>query len=110
MIRFALPLLLITTQVLAETQLDTRQYTCDRGVTVPVAYINADDTSLAVLNVEGRQIVLYSEETASGARYAWPSDGSGYVWVSKGNTAMLIWKDGASKTETPLLATCTVLQ
>ncbi|HQU67694.1 MAG TPA: MliC family protein [Albidovulum sp.] len=83
-------------------------YLCDRGVEVPVAYVNADDGSVAVLHVEGRLITLLNEPAASGARYAWPSDGSGYVWWTKGDTATLYWRDGETATEAVLYAECRV--
>jgi membrane-bound inhibitor of C-type lysozyme len=82
----------------------TATYACDRGVTVPVTYVNGPDQSLAVLHVDGRQITLVGELAASGARYGWPSDGSGYVWWTKGDEATLSWK--TPEAETPLL-TCT---
>ncbi len=90
----------------ADQQLVTARYLCERGVEVPVAYVNADGASVAVLTVEGRQIALQQEVSASGARYGWPSDGSNYVWWSKGDSATLLWKDGAAGTETPLLSDC----
>jgi membrane-bound inhibitor of C-type lysozyme len=91
----------------AETTLVTTRYTCARGVEVPASYINAPDTSLVVIHVEGRQITLFSEETGSGARYAWPSDGAGYVWWTKGKEATLFWKEGGQ--ETPILEGCVEL-
>lgn len=81
----------------------TATYSCDRGVTVPATYVNGADQSLAVINVEGRQITLVNEPAASGARYGWPSDGSNYVWWTKGDEATLYWK--SPEGETPLL-TC----
>jgi membrane-bound inhibitor of C-type lysozyme len=103
--RALLALGLMAGPALAETQVQNLTYVCDRDVAVPVVYVNAADTSLVVLQVEGRQILLYTEAAASGARYAWPSDGSGYVWWTKGDAATLYWKDGEAGTETPLL-TC----
>ncbi len=100
----ALALLCGAAPALAETQASNVRYQCDRDVTVPVVYVNGDDLSLAVLVVEGSQILLYSEPAASGARYGWPSDGSNYVWWTKGDEATLYWKDGAAGTETPLLS------
>lgn len=100
-----LALVVMAGPALAETQVENLTYACDRGVAVPVVYVNATDTSLAVLHVDGRQILLYNAPAASGARYAWPSDGSGYVWWTKGDEATLFWKDGEAGTETPLL-TC----
>lgn len=87
-----------------ETQVITTLYTCDRGVGVPATYINAADVSLAVINVDGVQITLYSEEAASGARYGWPSDGANYVWWTKGPEATLYWKEAGQ--ETPILQNC----
>jgi membrane-bound inhibitor of C-type lysozyme len=84
----------------------TASYTCERGVRVPVTYVNAAEGSVAILTVEGRQITLFQTEAASGARYAWPSGGSGYVWWTKADEADLLWSDGASGEETPLLSDC----
>lgn len=81
-------------------------YLCDRGVEVPVAYVNAAEGSAAVLHVEGRLITLLNEPAASGARYAWPSDGAGYVWWTKGDTATLYWHDGAKADDAVLYAEC----
>lgn len=83
----------------------TTRYTCERGVEVPATYVNGPDLSLVVIHVEGSQITLLTEPAASGARYGWPSDGSGYVWWTKGNEATLYWK--TPEGEAPLL-TCKV--
>ena len=99
-------LLLLPLAAHAEQQLVTQRYTCERGVEVPVAYVTAGTASVVVLTVEGRQIALQQEVAASGTRYGWPSDGSHYVWWSKGDTATLLWKDGETGTETPLLSDC----
>ena len=87
-------------------ELQTVTYACERGVSVPVAYVNGAEDAIVVLTVEGRQISLYAEPAASGVRYAWPSDGSGYVWWTKGEEASLYWKDGTDGSETLLLAEC----
>lgn len=89
----------------SETTLITTRYACARGVEVPATYINAPDVSLVVIHVEGRQITLYNEPAASGARYAWPSDGAGYVWWTKGAEATLFWKETGEETE--ILTGCT---
>jgi membrane-bound inhibitor of C-type lysozyme len=90
--------------VAAQAQEFTSQtYTCDRGVSVPATYINGADQSLVVINVDGRQITLISEPAASGARYGWPSDGSNYVWWTKGDEATLYWKTPEGEA---LLLTC----
>lgn len=95
---------------LADMRVETTRYACDRGVEVPVVYATdagADSQAIAVLQVEGSQILLYAEPAASGARYAWPSGGSNYVWWTKGEGATLLWKNGATGEETVLLADCT---
>lgn len=87
-------------------EITATRYACDRGVEVPAAYVNAPEGSAVVLHVDGRQIVLQGEPAASGARYAHPSGGSGYVWLSKGAEAVLLWKDGAAGTEAAILGGC----
>ncbi|MES2914604.1 MAG: MliC family protein [Pseudomonadota bacterium] len=94
--------LLLPQSALAQ-EFQTVTYACDRGVEVPATYVNGPDQSLAVIHVEGRQITLLNEPAASGARYGWPSDGSGYVWWTKGDEATLFWK--TPEGEAPLL-TC----
>jgi len=106
-LRLALPLAVAAAPALAGTQVLTLRYACDRGVEIPATYVNAEDLSLAVIHVEGSQITLYNESAASGARYAWPSDGAGYVWWTKGPEATLYWKEGGG--EAPLL-TCAEAQ
>jgi membrane-bound inhibitor of C-type lysozyme len=87
-------------------QMTNGRYVCDRGVEIPAVYVTDADQSIAVIVVEGRQITLFSEEAASGVRYGWPSDGSNYVWWTKGDEATLYWRDGAAGTEDPVLANC----
>ncbi len=93
---------------LAEIEVVTSTYRCERGVAIPVTYVNADEGTAAVLNVEGRQITLIQAVAASGARYAWPSDGSGYVWWNKGDAATLSWFDAEKSEEAVLFADCKV--
>lgn len=82
-------------------------YLCDRGVEVPAVYVNhPGEDGIAVIHVEGRLITLIVERSASGARYGWPSDGSHYVWWTKGDEATLYWHDGATGDETPVLTGC----
>ncbi len=83
----------------------TRTYLCDRGVEVPATYVVGPDYDLVVINVDDRQQTLINEPAASGTRYSWPSDGSGYVWLSKDDGATLLWK--TPEGEVPLL-TCTI--
>ncbi|RII39706.1 hypothetical protein DL237_06065 [Pseudooceanicola sediminis] len=80
-------------------------YTCERGVQIPVVYINGD-TSVAVLWAEGQLITLERAESGSGARYMTPPNTSGYVWWSKGNTGKLDWFDNDIGEEVTLFAFC----
>lgn len=104
---FGLASACLPTFAMADMTVQNNRYTCERGVQIPVVYVNSGDSSIAVLMVEGNQILLYAEPAASGARYGWPSDGSNYVWLTKDAGAMLLWHDGTSKTETTLFAACT---
>lgn len=99
-------LILSAAPALAEVEIINTRYACERGVTVPAAYVNGGETSAVVLQVEGSQVVLYAERAASGVRYAWPSDGAGYVWWTKGDEATLYWRDGEGGEETALLDGC----
>ncbi len=90
----------------AQIEVVTHRYLCDRGVVINVTYVNGDPEAIVVLFAEGRQITLYLERSASGARYGWPSDGSNYVWWSKGDGATLLWRDGSDQTETVLVGNC----
>jgi membrane-bound inhibitor of C-type lysozyme len=99
--------LLLAGPALAAPEFQSATYQCSRGGSVPVTYVQDTEGGLAVLMLEGRQIVLLAEPAASGARYGWPSDGASYVWWTKGDEASLYWKEGA--TETPL-ETCSARQ
>jgi membrane-bound inhibitor of C-type lysozyme len=99
----ALVLLALLASAASAQEFTTARYSCDRGVEVPATYVNGPDQSLVVIHVDGSQITLVNEPAASGARYGWPSDGSNYVWWTKGDEATLYWK--TPEGETPLL-TC----
>ncbi len=86
----ALGIVICASPALAEMDLQTARYLCERGVEVPATYVNdGQGGSVVVLNVEGRQIALVGEPAASGARYGWPSGGSHYVWHTQGTEALL---------------------
>jgi membrane-bound inhibitor of C-type lysozyme len=97
----ALALLALLPAAASAQEFTTQTYSCDRGVEIPATYVNGPDQSIVVIHVEGRQITLVSDPAASGARYGWPSDGSNYVWWTKGEEATLYWK--TPDAETPLL-------
>jgi membrane-bound inhibitor of C-type lysozyme len=90
----------------AEMQAISVRFDCERGVELPVTFVNSGEESVAVMQIEGHQITLWQEVSASGARYGWPSDGSAYVLWTKGTEATVYWRDGAAKTETPILSGC----
>jgi membrane-bound inhibitor of C-type lysozyme len=100
--RALLALVLIPAAASAQ-EFTTTRYTCDRDVEVPATYVNGPELSLVVIHVDGSQITLLNEPAASGARYGWPSDGSNYVWWTKGDEATLYWKSPEGE---GLLLTC----
>ncbi len=108
MIRFALILAVLPTLAKADLQMTAQRFVCERGVEVPVVTVSAGEESVLVLTVEGRQISLYAEPVTTGVRYAWPSDGSGYVWENNQSTATLFWKNETGE-ETPVLKECKVV-
>ncbi|RVV98544.1 hypothetical protein EKE94_06405 [Mesobaculum littorinae] len=60
-------------------------YDCDQGPDLSVRYINAGANSLALIPVEGAELVFVQTLSASGARYV-----SGvWEWWSKGDGATL---------------------
>ena len=65
-------------------------YQCDRDVRLPVTYINAGGfESVAVMQVEGRQVAMRQFVSASGAKYASFDEELGYRWWSKGDIGFL---------------------
>jgi membrane-bound inhibitor of C-type lysozyme len=109
-IRALAPVLVAATPAAAELELTTLQYLCDRGLVIPAAYVSDGiDSAVVTLMFDGRMFSLVGQPVEGGLRYAWPSDGSGYVWTVGGAAATLLWKDGAAGTEVALLA-CTQLE
>ncbi|MGI1661261.1 MliC family protein [Palleronia sp. KMU-117] len=105
--RSALAGLACLVAVPASAEVITARYLCERGVEIPVTYVNGEGIDpVAVLNIEGSQITLILERSASGARYGWPSGGSHYLWWTKGDAATLYWHDGSAGTETVLYSEC----
>jgi membrane-bound inhibitor of C-type lysozyme len=104
--KLALVVCVLPGMAAADMQMTNGRYSCDRGVEVPATYVTDAEQSIAVIHVDGTQITLFSEEAASGVRYGWPSDGSHYVWWTKGNEATLYWHDGETGEEAALLENC----
>lgn len=85
-------------------QADTASFTydCERGAVVQAAYLNLTEFSYAVIAIEGRQLILESQEAASGARYASTGDQPYHVWWTKGDAASLY----AGPDETAIYSDC----
>jgi membrane-bound inhibitor of C-type lysozyme len=90
-------------------EVNSLRYQCARGVMVPATYLLSEADAVVVLHVEGAQITLFGEAAASGARYGWPSDGSNYVWLTKEDSATLLWRDGSDQSEAVILDDCKAL-
>lgn len=84
-------------------------YLCERGVEVPMVYVNPsreEEPAIVVLMAEGRLIRLEQIISASGARYGWPADGSFYEWWEHQGTATLSWVDGETNESSPIYRDC----
>jgi membrane-bound inhibitor of C-type lysozyme len=83
-------------------------YVCANGRYFAVNYGQEGETPSVTLTFENdERALLLAEPSASGARYGWPSDGTGYVFWSKGQEAMVLLKDGTKGgKETVLYADC----
>lgn len=93
----ALPALSQQTELLPVT------YTCERGVSLPVAYVNGpDDEAHAIALIEGDLRVMQIAVSASGARYR--EGDSGYQIWSKGADATISY--GPDGNEVTLLTDC----
>lgn len=92
--RHALPVLavLLASPVVAQdtTELVSVTYHCERGVDLPVVYVN-DEAGHVVALIEGQLLVLPRAISASGARYRADTPDAGYEFWSKGDTAFLSW-------------------
>lgn len=101
-----IPVLLLSLTALpaAAEQAETARfdYDCERGAVVQAAYLNLDEFSYAVIEAEGRLLILESQEAASGARYATTGDQPYHVWWTKGEEASLY----AGPDETAVYAGC----
>ena len=74
-------------------QLQQQVYQCERGVSLPVTYLNSGSGgAYAVLHVDGQQIAMRNTVSASGALYVSNDKERGYSWHSKGNSGVLSWQ------------------
>lgn len=83
-------LAVLATAGAAETDLNTVTYTCERGVRVPVTFINQDEgPGYAVMMFEGKLIPMRLAPTGSGARYVALDEQDGYRLWTKSDEAMV---------------------
>lgn len=65
-------------------------YYCERGVMIPVTYINTQSgAAFAVIHVEGKQVPMRIAISASGARYIALDEQDSYRWHEKGGEGVL---------------------
>jgi len=68
-----------------DANVTAQDYSCDNGSTLSVQYINAGANQLAMIPLEGQDLLFVNTVSASGARYV-----SGmWEWWSKGSDATL---------------------
>ena len=83
-------------------------FVCAGGDHFAVNYGMEGETPSATLTMaNGETFLLLAEPAARGARYGWPSDGTNYVLLTKGQDATLLLKDGSrGGVETPVQTDC----
>lgn len=77
--------------VAAQVTVTATTYVCERGIEVPVTYVNGTDPAMAFLVAEGKLVALRQVPSASGAFYAAFDEQDGYRWTTKGGAAFLGW-------------------
>lgn len=90
------------------TQFLTTIYHCERGVTVPVTYINTEaGASVAIMQIEGRQVPMAIAPSGSGARYLGVDPQRGYELHGKGDAALISVTPADGGEMVPLYHDCT---
>lgn len=80
-------------------------FTCERGVVVPVAYINnAPGHSFAVAQIDGQQIAMIQVVSGSGIRYRSVDAGRPYEFHAKGYDGMFFF--GPEEDPATILGEC----
>jgi membrane-bound inhibitor of C-type lysozyme len=92
----------------ADTDIISRDYACERSVTLPVTFINpSEGPALAVMMYENRLIPMRSAPTGSGARYVSMDEQIGYRLYTKGDSALVAFLAADhTATEEMLLKDC----
>lgn len=63
----------------------SQNYSCGKGESFPVQYVNTGANSLAIVSIDGEDRIFVNVVSASGAKYV----SGAYVWWTKGDTATL---------------------
>jgi membrane-bound inhibitor of C-type lysozyme len=84
-------------------QLQQVLYQCERGVSIPVTYLNTVGGAYAVLQVDGQQIPMSIAVSASGARYVSIDEGRNYSWHTKNDNGVLSWQPVGKPSESVVL-------
>ena len=91
--RLALAAVLVAFPALGdETAVMRQSYDCDRGVVLPVSFINPPgEPGIAVLVAEGKLVTLRALPSGSGVRYVSVDEQDGYRLYTKGDEAFVAW-------------------
>lgn len=77
---------------LSDTGVRQSTYRCERGVALPVSFVNpAGEAGLAVMVVEGKLVTLRAQPGGSGVRYVALDEQDGYRLYTKGDEAFVAW-------------------
>ena len=86
--------LALTLPLPSDATVTVARYQCDDGRDLAVSYVEAGANSLAIIPLEGEEVVFVNVVAASGARYV-----SGmWEWWAKGEEATLIRVDDVETT------------
>ncbi|SMQ70111.1 Membrane-bound inhibitor of C-type lysozyme [Devosia lucknowensis] len=95
--------LVITIESAGDIERSVTPYQCDDGQSLSVQYINAVPNFLAIVPVDGQNLVMATALSASGARYV----GGPYEWWTHQGEATL--RDLTQDEDAEPLATCTAI-
>ncbi len=79
-------------------------YTCDNGAAVMAHYLGQGEGATVLMLVDGQQMALYAQPSASGVRYVEAGTGAVRVWFTKDSQAM--WMARAADGAEEVLARC----
>ncbi|WP_424986814.1 MliC family protein [Microbulbifer sp. S227A] len=72
-------------------EVSSRTYQCERGVLLPVTFVNPPDgAGLAVMHVEGKQVAMRALPAASGVRYVAFDEQDSYRLYTKGDEGFVM--------------------